>query len=587
MMVISKLIVVSPSAPVSEAVRFAFERAGAQASLFSAAAALADGRADGQARAQLCVVATDDAADAVALVEATRAALGPSPPPLLCLGPPALSAEAARKAGADEVVLAPVMARDLVTLSQLLVTTATPDGARTSSICEGQLSDYHSVYYLARAIALRGESAVLSLVRGLRRGELRFFRGEITSAHVGALHGLAALHQLLLWSRAHLELRTEHVIPRRQIPLSANEILADAERFVRELRAVLGPLLPAAVYELVRAEVEPYEDDIPQAVYRILLLFDGYRTMADVIEDSPYRVKETIRIARRLDELGWIEATATARDTRTVEDRLADELAEFSNARIGSVELEPISERPITPASLTPLTMSLSVELEPISERPITPVPGLADATPRRPAVDSPASRAPTAPSDIDDDVDGDGDGDGDADGDDGGDGDGEPAARDPLRDWSDVLPTEFITGFSPVVPSTAAAGEIGTLDGVAAATADAESTAGAADAAGAGAVDALDDAQCPRGDDEDAAATPAPSGSAALEPDAAQPSATPAAPVRVPRAATSGPVEVELAQPPATRSQEASAPGDADAATDDDDGTPPKPGGKKRLRSP
>jgi hypothetical protein len=208
------------------------------------------------------------------------------------------------------------------------------------------------------------------------------------------------------------------------------------------MRSVMGALAPAEVYELVPEQVEGVTASIPAPVYRIVQLIDGYRTMADVVEDSPYRVLETLRLANRLAELGWIRR-APSQDTKTplatkawrrsdlpagvsIEQILASELSEVSSASIGTVELESI-----------------------------------------------PRAGSPSLAGDEPDDESA-----GDVEGAEGVEGDGDvegveragaPAAQREI-DWSDVLPIEMSTGFSPVVPATSAAGEIFSRDQPAAA---------------------------------------------------------------------------------------------------------------------
>jgi hypothetical protein len=441
---VSRVIVVCSEARVSESVRYGFERAGSVVTARSVDDAMAGRLVDARPEQRpvwpdLVVAGTGVVETTTALLGALRQTLdqGQQEVPILCLGPSALSRSAALAAGADELLPQPVFVRDAVTIGQLLVGAAR---ARRRHMVEGHLSDYGGVFFLIRAMAAMGRSAVLGMVRGLRRGELRFYRGEITSAQVGVLHGLAAVHQLLLWSRAHFELRDEEVVPRRQIPLSASEILADAERFLHEMRSVMGALAPSEVYELVPEEVEGVTASIPAPVYRIVQLIDGFRTMADVVEDSPYRVLETLRMANRLAELGWIRR-ATSHDTKTplgtrawrrsseispsvsVEQILASELSEVSSASIGTVELESI-----------PGTGSAGV----VGDDPD-------DAS-------EPDEEAPDESGEPNDSDESDG---------------GEPAGEDAGEagereiDWSDVLPIEMSTGFSPVVPSTSAAGEI------------------------------------------------------------------------------------------------------------------------------
>src|SRR5688572_507486 len=99
----------------------------------------------------------------------------------------------AEAAGADEVLLAPAYLRDVVTIGRMLH--GQPATHRAHLV--GSLVETTGVLTLVRALAALGRSAVLTLIRGLRRGEIRFYHGEVTSAQVGLNHGQAALHQLL------------------------------------------------------------------------------------------------------------------------------------------------------------------------------------------------------------------------------------------------------------------------------------------------------------------------------------------------------------------------------------------------------
>jgi hypothetical protein len=212
-------------------------------------------------------------------------------------------------AGADEVLPQPAYLRDVVTIGKLL------SGRRRGhrSVVNGDLADYFGVFYLVRALAATGRSGVLTLVRGLRRAEVRFYEGEVTSAHMGGLHGQAGLHQLLLWTEARFEWRHEPVVQRRQIPLPHDEVLEQAERFLHDIRDAATGLSPACVYEQDVAQIQAMAKKLPTEVHGVLRLFDGNRTVADVLEDSPFRVFETLRVATRAVEAGLIKRVEVPR----------------------------------------------------------------------------------------------------------------------------------------------------------------------------------------------------------------------------------------------------------------------------------
>lgn len=217
----------------------------------------------------------------------------------------------AETAGADEVVLQPAFLRDVVTVGRLL-----RGQGRGREQISGNLAETTGVYTLVRALATIGRSAVLTLIRGLRRGEVRFFHGEVTSAQVGLIHGQAALHQLMLWTDARFEFHHEDVVRRHQIPLAHEELFADAERFLAGIRDSSGRLSPSMVLEQDVPRIHALGKQVPTEVHGVLRMFDGHRVLADVLEDSPYRVFETLRVAQRALDAGLLRIAATPRGKR-------------------------------------------------------------------------------------------------------------------------------------------------------------------------------------------------------------------------------------------------------------------------------
>ncbi|MBA3540919.1 MAG: DUF4388 domain-containing protein, partial [Deltaproteobacteria bacterium] len=240
----------------------------------------------------------------------------------------------AEDAGADEVVARPAYLRDVVTIGRLL--NGIPAEQRIHII--GNLGELTNVFTLVRALSALGRSATLTLMRGLRRGEVRFFHGEVTSAQVGLIHGQAALHQLLLWTDARFDFHHEDVVRRQQIPLSHDELFADAERFLEGIKESSGPLSPSMVLEQNVARLHSLGKQIPTEVHGVLRMFDGHRVLADVLEDSPYRVFETLRVSQRALEAGLLRVVQNQRPKATWRAVLSIEEWLVGSDRDGSVD---------------------------------------------------------------------------------------------------------------------------------------------------------------------------------------------------------------------------------------------------------
>src|SRR4029079_13595704 len=114
----------------------------------------------------------------------------------------------------------------------------------------------------------------------------------------------AALHQLLLWTDARFDFAHEDIVRRQQIPLSPDELFADAEQFLEGVRDHAGNLSPSTVLEQDVQRVHAFGKQIPTEVYGVLRMFDGHRVLADILEDSPERACETMRVVQKAVEVG-------------------------------------------------------------------------------------------------------------------------------------------------------------------------------------------------------------------------------------------------------------------------------------------
>jgi CheY-like chemotaxis protein len=254
------------------------------------------------------VVVRDPDAGGLAI---TRALATPRPSgvvlPVLVLGPESVRAEVKGIAGAAFLPL-PAFVRDVATASKLILAlhgAGMAAGAEDADI-GGALSDY-GLFYLMRTMAGLGRSGVVLLERGNRRGEVRFFAGQMTAAQSGSLQGSAALHHLLLWEQAGLELKLRSNTQRGPVLQRSEDFLGEAERFLRDFDHAARPIGPISTVLVAGAETAPLTAEVvPAEVVPVMSLFDGERTLGDVLEDSPFRVFDTVRIVARLLDSGML-----------------------------------------------------------------------------------------------------------------------------------------------------------------------------------------------------------------------------------------------------------------------------------------
>ena len=359
---ISRLIAVAPRGDVLESLRFAFERDGTEISHHQGTdspARIADMLAarDGDQTVRghdVMIVNSSSTDQATDLLRALRAVIKNAPVrmPIVYLGNE-LSVEAGIAAGANAVLSQPLFLRDVVVATGLVAR------RRRADLARGDLKDFKGLFYIVRALTQFKRSAVLTVVRGLRRGEIRFFEGQATSAQTGVLHGLSALHHLMLWQVGTFELRFESVVQRQQIPLATDDLLSDVRRFLAEVQETAQSLSFSGSYETIARQVEQVV--IPGEIGEVLDLMDGSRTLPDIVEDSPFRMFETLRIANRLLDHQLIRHVA----------EISSDFGFKMRRRVEEMVLNPESAIPVAvTGDVTGRTVKLNRDHVPESETP-------------------------------------------------------------------------------------------------------------------------------------------------------------------------------------------------------------------------
>ncbi|MGB8297619.1 MAG: DUF4388 domain-containing protein [Polyangia bacterium] len=268
--------------------------------------------------------------------------------PLLVLGPANLR-PSVLECGSMDFLPTPVFVRDVIAASRILVSLDSPDAraqGREASV-DGTLADF-GFFSLIRVMCALPRSGVLQLERANHRGEIFFSEGEIAGAQVGSLQGPPAIHHLLLWEDAQIELRLRTVARRTQFHQKFDQVMDEAERFVRDYAHAIQGIGPgSSVYE--KNDDRLAKSTVPSEITPVLRLCDGRRTLTDIIDESPFRVFDTVRILTRLVDLGVL----TRRQPQEAAPASAPALEKFwQTARIANPEDSLSSSQRLTPVRI-------------------------------------------------------------------------------------------------------------------------------------------------------------------------------------------------------------------------------------------
>jgi DNA-binding response OmpR family regulator len=224
--------------------------------------------------------------------------------PILVLGPENCRAQF-KANGAVDLLPLPAYVRDVLTASRLLIATAAAATSQTDDPRYQGPSGPVETLSLIRTLNGLGRSGLLHIEQAGRHGEIWFHQGELTAAQFGQLQGTSAVQHLLLWDSCTVDLRFRPVARRGQIHHTTQEFLEEIDRFQRDfIHAIknIGPV--TTVYTRDEDRLAQSTGDVPAEVTPVVRLCDGVHTLSDVVDDSPFRVLDTVRILERLCELG-------------------------------------------------------------------------------------------------------------------------------------------------------------------------------------------------------------------------------------------------------------------------------------------
>ncbi len=249
-----------------------------------------------------------EGADGISLCQRLRAhpRLRDIPVLLLAAHPSPTDLERAGRAGADDYLPKPLFLSDLAILVRLRAGHAARDAT---------LESHTDVLPLASALRalLAGSSSGRLFLES--RGQLLFRRGEVVSVRFEEVDGERGLTRMLALGRGAYRVHLGPVLARGELSTGLRELcgrlgaeLAVWERLVAvsvPLEAVLQP-----DFEVLRAVLPT----LPREAESLLRLFDGTRTLRDVILASPLSEVTALRAASRLYATGVLLPEVLARE---------------------------------------------------------------------------------------------------------------------------------------------------------------------------------------------------------------------------------------------------------------------------------
>ncbi len=208
--------------------------------------------------------------------------------------------------GVEDYLTKPIFVRELIARVNLLLARRTHDTMATSvpvsrrTRFSGSLQDM-GVVDLLQTFEVSRKSGVARVTDGRREAKIYFRDGKVVDAELGRLRGEEAVYRALILSAGDFEVEFCPIQNEDIIPTSTQGLLMEGMRRVDEWGRQLEQLPPLeTIFEVDHEQLIERLNEVPDELNAILRLFDGRRTLLDVIDESPFEDLSTLSTVSKL-----------------------------------------------------------------------------------------------------------------------------------------------------------------------------------------------------------------------------------------------------------------------------------------------
>jgi DNA-binding response OmpR family regulator len=207
--------------------------------------------------------------------------------------------------GVEDYLTKPIFVRELTARVNLLLARRTHERMATSTTSartrlSGSLADM-GVVDIIQTFEVSRKSGEARITSGRHEATIYFREGKIVDAQLGMLRGEEAVYRGLIWGTGNFEVEFKPVSNDDIISVTTQGLLMEGMRRVDEWGRQLEQL-PAldTVFEIDHEQLVERLAEIPDELNGILRLFDGKRTLMDVVDDSPFEDLSTLTTVSKL-----------------------------------------------------------------------------------------------------------------------------------------------------------------------------------------------------------------------------------------------------------------------------------------------
>ncbi len=226
--------------------------------------------------------------------------------------------------GVEDYLTKPIYIKEIVTRVKILLQKKDRKSLEkrdSRTLFEGSLSDM-TVVDLIQTIEIGRKSGLIQFVgEDSYKAAIYFRNGRVIDAELGRLQGQNAVYRLLVWSEGRFQVEFKTIRRRDTINMSSQALLLEGMRRLDEWGRLLEQLPSLdTVFEVDYAELAERLSEIPDEINSILRLFDGVRTLIQVVDGSDFDDLEALNIISKLYFEGLIYDVNVSHSTQSVQE---------------------------------------------------------------------------------------------------------------------------------------------------------------------------------------------------------------------------------------------------------------------------
>lgn len=301
--------------------------------------------------------------------------------------------------GVEDYLTKPIFVRELLARVNMVlarraqesIATQKPSTLRTRFA--GSIHDM-TVVDLLQTFEISRKSGSITFKGGSRLGYVWFKDGKVIDAEVGSLRGEEAVYRLLVWSEADFEVDFGPLDKDDVVEVQTSALVMEGMRRADEWGRLVEQLPDlSAVFEVDHERLLDRLSEIPDELNGILRLLDGRRSLAEVVDESPFEDLSTLATLSKLYFESLLMPVTEPVPERIVPSApiVPQRIEVLSSAAAKSIPTVETGAPPVASTGAPPVTAAPARDLPPATTR-LDPPPAAA-----APVVDERTETSPPA----------------------------------------------------------------------------------------------------------------------------------------------------------------------------------------------